>query len=313
MSSITGTNPPRDLKNFKDIKQIGEGTYGIVYRAIDKRCNTAYALKRIKLNQDQEGVPSTCIREISILKDLSHANIVKLHDVVLRQGQEIFLVFEYVDMDLSGLLKKYQNRKLPTELTRSFMRQLISALNYCHSLRVIHRDLKPSNILVGVNGIVKLADFGLARAVSVPSRCYTHEVVTLWYRPPELLLGSKFYSSALDIWSLGCIFAEMSRGCPLFDGNSEIQQLFKIFERLGTPNSEVWPGIEKLRDYTPLFPKFKRQMFSIFVPGMDSYAVDLLEKMLFYAPVDRITARSAMSHVYISDACEVLPSLSEYL
>ncbi|KAI6191750.1 Serine threonine protein kinase-related domain containing protein [Aphelenchoides bicaudatus] len=312
-SNNTVREIPRELNNFTDLKQIGEGTYGVVYRAKDKKNSITYALKRIKLNQDQEGIPSTCIREISILKDLNHTNIVHLHDVVLRHGLEIFLVFEFVDMDLSGLLKKFPNRQLPNDLTQSFMRQLLSALNYCHSLRVIHRDLKPSNILVMKTGVAKLADFGLARAVSVPSRCYTHEVVTLWYRPPELLLGGKYYSSALDIWSLGCIFGEMVRGGPLFEGNSEIHQLFRIFERLGTPDTLIWPGIEKLRDYTPLFPKFRRQLFRSFIAGLDTSGVDLLEKMILYPPAERITARAAMNHIYITNAKDLLPSVDKHL
>lgn len=184
-------------------------------------------------------MPSTCIREITLLKELTHPNIVTLFDVIVHNCERLFLVFEFIDQDLRMLLDKLKPNALPPFYVKSFMFQLLQGLAYCHSHRVIHRDLKPQNLLVTNDGIIKLADFGLARAVTIPSRCYTHEVVTMWYRPPEVLMGTKFYTTGIDIWSLGCIFAEMITGDALFRGESEIDQLFKIFQILGTPNEQV--------------------------------------------------------------------------
>ncbi|VDN58788.1 unnamed protein product [Dracunculus medinensis] len=226
------------MTRFRDFSKIGEGTYGTVYKALDKVSGTTIALKKIRLDQDSDGVPSTCIREISLLKELKHSNIIKLLDVI-HKGSRLFLLFEFIDRDLQNLLKILKPRLLPTSYIKSFLYQLLQGLAFCHTHRVIHRDLKPQNILVTDSGIIKLADFGLARSFSIPGRCYTLEVVTLWYRAPELLLGSDFYSCSVDIWSLSCVFAEMAMGKPLFDGDCEISQLFKIFRILGTPDNEV--------------------------------------------------------------------------
>ena len=134
------------------------------------------------------------------------------------------------------------------------MFQMIAGLNFCHARRILHRDLKPQNLLIDRSGALKLADFGLARAFGIPVRTYTHEVVTLWYRAPEILLGQQQYSTPVDMWSIGTIFAEMVMKCPLYPGDSEIDELFKIFRTLGTPNEELWPGVSKLPDYKPTFP-----------------------------------------------------------
>jgi serine/threonine protein kinase len=137
------------------------------------------------------------------------------------------------------------------------MFQMIAGLNFCHARRILHRDLKPQNLLIDRSGALKLADFGLARAFGIPVRTYTHEVVTLWYRAPEILLGQQQYSTPVDMWSIGTIFAEMVMKCPLYPGDSEIDELFKIFRTLGTPNEELWPGVSKLPDYKPTFPNCK--------------------------------------------------------
>uniref|UniRef100_A0A8R1DLK9 cyclin-dependent kinase n=2 Tax=Caenorhabditis japonica TaxID=281687 RepID=A0A8R1DLK9_CAEJA len=161
------------------------------------------------------------------------------------------MVFEFIDRDLKNLLEMVEpSGVLPPNYVKSFMWQLLSALSYCHLRRIVHRDLKPQNILVSDAGIVKIADFGLARSFSFPSRNYTHEVVTLWYRPPEILLGSQRYSTGLDMWSLGCIFAEIASNKPLFPGECEISQLFKIFEIVGTPNNKATTTGYAHRRYT---------------------------------------------------------------
>uniref|UniRef100_A0A0N5AMD4 cyclin-dependent kinase n=1 Tax=Syphacia muris TaxID=451379 RepID=A0A0N5AMD4_9BILA len=289
-----------ELTRFHNLKKVGEGAYGVVYRAIERTTGMKVALKKIRLDSDGEGVPSTCIREISILKELDHSNIVKLHDVIHTESR-LFLVFEYIDQDLRNLMEKIKPKPIPLPYVKSFLWQLLQALSYCHTHRVVHRDLKPQNLLVNNEGVIKLADFGLARSFSMPTRVYTHEVVTLWYRAPEVLLGSKFYSCAVDVWSLACIFAELVSAKVLFNGDSEIDQLFKIFQILGTPTPETWPGVEKLPDYNPLFPVWKNFQLARYVPGIGDDGLDLLAQMLVCPPNQRISAKMALCHRYLRD------------
>lgn len=176
---------------------------------------------------------------------------------------------------------------------------MLDGILYCHTHRIIHRDLKPQNLLVSKDGLtIKLADFGLARAFQVPLHTYTHEVVTLWYRAPEILLGDKHYSPAVDIWSVGCIFAEMATKQPLFPGDSEIDELYKIFRLLGTPNNQNWPNVTQLPDYTPVFPQWNAQPLSSVVAGLEPAALAMLSKMLCYEPSQRLSAKAALAHPY---------------
>lgn len=217
------------MENFQKIEKIGEGTYGIVYKAKDLANNgRIVALKKIRLEADDEGVPSTAMREISLLKELSsHPNVVYLYDVIHQQNK-LYLVFEFVDQDLKKCLEKTPHRMEMLQI-KSYLYQLLAGIAFCHANRVLHRDLKPQNLLIDQYGNLKLADFGLARAFGIPIRSYTHEVVTLWYRAPEILLGAKHYSTPVDSWSIGCIFVEMVNKQPLFPGDSEIDELFRIF------------------------------------------------------------------------------------
>ena len=169
---------------------------------------------------------------------------------------------------------------------------------YKNSHRVLHRDLKPQNLLIDRHGQLKLADFGLARAFGIPVRTYTHEVVTLWYRAPEILLGAKHYSTPVDLWSIGCIFAEMVNRMPLFPGDSEIDELFRIFRWCGTPSEDSWPGVSTLPDWKPHFPRWPARSLQKCVPTVDEAGLDLLRMMLVYEPSKRITAKNALGHPY---------------
>lgn len=303
---------PSQLSRFKELAKIGEGTYGIVYRAKDNRSGRAVALKKIRLDSDSEGVPSTCMREVALLRELDHPNIVKLYDII-HSGKRLFMIFEFVDQDLKLLMDRMKPKPLPISYIKSFLWQLLQALTYCHTHRVLHRDLKPQNLLVDNVGVIKLADFGLARAFSIPSRCYTHEVVTLWYRAPEVLLGTKYYTGAIDVWSLACIVSEMVTTRPLFGGDSEIDQLFRIFRVLGTPNPEIWPGVERLPDYNPLFPVWNDFALDKHIPGIGEDGLDLLSQMLTYMPEKRATAKYALSHRFLRDVPVQLPPISTLL
>uniref|UniRef100_A0A0K0FKL1 cyclin-dependent kinase n=1 Tax=Strongyloides venezuelensis TaxID=75913 RepID=A0A0K0FKL1_STRVS len=297
------------LSEFSNSEKIGEGTYGIVYKATWGAKNMDIALKKIFLDKSEDGIPSTCLREVSILKELKHPNIVTLFDCVINENK-LFMVFEYLDNDLKMVLDKLEDQKMPLPYIKACALQLLNGLAYCHVRRIIHRDLKPQNILVADNGTMKLADFGLARSFTIPQKNYTHEVVTLWYRPPEIILGEEYYSCGVDVWSLGCILAECFRGVPLFQGNSEIDQLFKIFKLFGTPNNSIWPGVENLKDYQKEFPKWKPKKISEEYPDIRDDFEDILTKMLSYKPQSRLLASSALNHSFFRDLNTHLPPIS---
>lgn len=289
------------MEDYIKIEKIGEGTYGVVYKGKHKRSGKIVALKKIRLESEEEGVPSTAIREISLLKELQHPHIVCLEDVLLQESK-LYLVFEFLSMDL----KKYMDsipsgQTLDKKLVKSYMYQITDGILFCHEHRVLHRDLKPQNLLIDRKGLIKIADFGLARAFGIPIRIYTHEVVTLWYRAPEVLLGSSRYSCPIDMWSVGCIFAEMITKRPLFHGDSEIDQLFRIFRTMGTPTDEIWQGVSKLPDYKPTFPSWKANSMPISQSSIGKHGMELLEKMLVYDPVKRISAKEAINHPYFAD------------
>ncbi|CBF74540.1 cyclin-dependent kinase 1 [Aspergillus tetrazonus] len=305
------------MENYQKIEKIGEGTYGVVYKARElTHPNRIVALKKIRLEAEDEGVPSTAIREISLLKEMNDPNIVRLLNIVHADGHKLYLVFEFLDLDLKKYMEALpvseggRGRALPDGSTLSrnlglgdamvkkFMAQLIEGIRFCHSHRVLHRDLKPQNLLIDRDGNLKLADFGLARAFGVPLRTYTHEVVTLWYRSPEILLGGRQYSTGVDMWSCGAIFAEMCTRKPLFPGDSEIDEIFKIFRILGTPDETIWPGVTSFPDFKPTFPKWKREDIQNVVPGLEEDGLDLLEALLEYDPARRISAKQACMHPY---------------
>ncbi|TMW69717.1 hypothetical protein Poli38472_001873 [Pythium oligandrum] len=288
------------MDKFQKVEKIGEGTYGVVYKAKDLVSGRVVALKKIRLEADDEGVPSTAMREISLLKELSsHPNVVHLYDVVHQQNK-LYLVCEFVDQDLKKYLEGIPHRLEMLQI-KSYLYQLLAGIAYCHANRVLHRDLKPQNLLIDQYGNLKLADFGLARSFGIPIRSYTHEVVTLWYRAPEILLGAKHYSTPVDAWSIGCIFAEMVNKQPLFPGDSEIDELFRIFRVLGTPDENSWPGVSNLPDYKTTFPKWRPQQLAKVVPGLDHVGLDLLSRLLVFEPSRRISARAAMAHPWFND------------
>ncbi|XP_021960675.1 cyclin-dependent kinase 2 isoform X2 [Folsomia candida] len=290
------------MDRFEKVEKIGEGTYGVVYKARDiTNKNRLVALKKIRLESESEGIPSTAVREISLLRELDHQNVVCLLDVI-HADHKLYLVFEYMEMDLKKFIDT-QTTGLPMLQVKSFLYQMLRALVYCHTHRILHRDLKPQNLLIDSSGSLKLADFGLARGFSMPMRTYTHEVVTLWYRAPEILLGTKYYTTTVDLWSVGCIFAEMLTRKPLFPGDSEIDQLFRIFRTLGTPDETTWPGVQRLPDYKPCFPKWDRQNLKNFVPQLTNNpeGLELLEALLTYCPIARISAKDGVKHRYLQD------------
>lgn len=258
------------------------------------------ALKEIHLDSE-EGTPSTAIREISLMKELKHENIVTLHDVIHTENK-LMLVFEYMDKDL----KKYMDARgdrgsLDTATIKRFMQDLLRGTAFCHENRVLHRDLKPQNLLINTKGQLKLADFGLARAFGIPVNTFSNEVVTLWYRAPDVLLGSRTYNTSIDIWSAGCIMAEMYTGRPLFPGTTNEDQLQKIFRLMGTPSERTWPGISQLPEYKGNFPSYATQSLHILLPQIDNLGLDLIGKLLQLRPDNRISAQEALRHPWFDD------------
>ncbi|KHN26013.1 Cyclin-dependent kinase C-2 [Glycine soja] len=304
----------RSVDCFEKLEQIGEGTYGQVYMAKEIKTGEIVALKKIRMDNEREGFPITAIREIKILKKLHHENVIKLKEIVTDTGPEkdeqgkpdgnkykggIYMVFEYMDHDLTGLADRPGMRFTVPQI-KCYMRQLLTGLHYCHVNQVLHRDIKGSNLLIDNEGNLKLADFGLARSFSNDQNAnLTNRVITLWYRPPELLLGTTKYGPAVDMWSVGCIFAELLQGKPIFPGKDEPEQLNKIYELCGAPNEVNWPGVSKIPYYNKFMPTrpMKRRLREVF-RHFDHHALELLEKMLTLDPAQRITAKDALDAEY---------------
>ena len=283
--------------------KLGEGTYGVVYRAKDQKGQEIYALKKIRLQAEEEGIPSTAIREISLLKELNHINIVKLYEV-LHTSKKLTLVFEYVEQDLKKVIDSTNGKGVEMKYVKSFLYQLLKGVDYIHKKKVLHRDLKPQNLLINKDNIVKIGDFGLARGYGIPVKNYTHEVVTLWYRPPDVLLGNKTYGTTVDMWSIGCIFAEMVTGKPLFTGNTETDQLKKIFQIRGTPNEKYAPQLRELPEWgvgDNNFEDYPEKNFKELFTNLDSEGIDLLQKFLNLEPDKRISAEEALKHPFFDD------------
>ncbi|XP_014880178.1 cyclin-dependent kinase 16-like [Poecilia latipinna] len=297
------------LETYIKLDKLGEGTYATVYKGRSKLTDNLVALKEIRL-EHEEGAPCTAIREVSLLKDLKHANIVTLHDIIHTQ-KSLTLVFEYLDKDLKQYLDDCGN-VIHVHNVKLFLFQLLRGLSYCHRRKVLHRDLKPQNLLINERGELKLADFGLARAKSIPTKTYSNEVVTLWYRPPDILLGSTDYSTHIDMWGVGCIFYEMVTGRPLFPGSTVEEELHFIFKLLGTPRERSWPGIGSNQEFLAFnFPQYRAERLSNHTPRLSSEGVELLSKFLQFEGKKRISADEAMKHCYFSNLGNRVTSLPD--
>lgn len=235
------------------------------------------------------------------MKELKHENIVALHDVIHTENK-LMLVFEYMDGDLKKYMDTHGDRgALKPNVIKSFMYQLLKGIDFCHKNRVLHRDLKPQNLLINSKGQLKLGDFGLARAIGIPVNTFSNEVVTLWYRAPDVLLGSRTYSTSIDIWSAGCIMAEMFSGRPLFPGTTNEDQIIRIFRIMGTPTERTWPGLTQFPEYKTNWQMYATQPLSTILPQIDPLGIDLLQRMLQMRPELRISAADALTHQWFHD------------
>uniref|UniRef100_A0A1B0GHF8 cyclin-dependent kinase n=1 Tax=Lutzomyia longipalpis TaxID=7200 RepID=A0A1B0GHF8_LUTLO len=296
----------RSVEEFQCLNRIEEGTYGVVYRAKDKRTEEIVALKRLKMEKEKEGFPITSLREINTLLKGQHPNIVTVREIVVGSNMDkIFIVMDYVEHDLKSLMETMKHKKqafLPGEV-KCLTQQLLRAVAHLHDIWILHRDLKTSNLLLSHKGILKVGDFGLAREYGSPLKPYTSVVVTLWYRAPELLLGCKEYSTPIDVWSVGCIFAEFLAMTALFPGKSEIDQLNRIFKDLGTPNEKIWPGYGELPAVQKMtFTEYPvSQLRKKFAHLTSELGLSLLQGLLTYDPKQRLTAEQALKSNYFKE------------
>ncbi|KAL2123880.1 hypothetical protein VTJ04DRAFT_245 [Mycothermus thermophilus] len=301
----------RSVENYDKLNDIEEGAYGWVSRAKDIATGKVVALKRLKMDpKDRSGVPVTGLREIQILKDCRHRNIVKLLEVVVgdddtNRVDSIFLVLEFLEHDLKSILEDMPTPFLASEV-KTLLQQLCSGLSYLHSHHILHRDLKTSNLLLNNLGRLKIADFGMARYVPTPPPPnLTPLVVTLWYRAPELLLGETRYTSAIDLWSVGCIFGELLTRDPLLQGKNEVDQLALIFALVGTPTDESWPGFRRLPNarglrLPPKPPAPAASLIRAKFPLLTTAGAQLLAALLSLNPAARPSAEEVLEHEYFA-------------
>ncbi|CAL5397500.1 unnamed protein product [Camellia sinensis] len=283
---------------------IESGAFSVVNKGLLLETKQTVAIKKVYASDDlHNSVPSTIMQEISLLKEMEHANIVKLLEAIPITDKEGYMIFEYLDYDLEKFMKKFPKKSKNKQRIKNFLRQILSGLAYCHELKIVHCDLRPDNLLVDHDGsVVKIADFGLARKFGSPLGEYCPEVVNLYYMPPEILLGSHLYSTHVDVWSVGCIFAEMINHRHLFNKFFEKDRLQKIFSIMGTPDATTWPGVTSLPDYIPDdFPKQDPKNLAEYVPNLEPAGVDLLSAMLCINPARRISALDALAHAYFKN------------
>lgn len=297
MSEIDNLLTKKVADRYLKREVLGEGTYGVVYKAIDTKTNQTVAIKKIRLGKQKEGVNFTALREIKLLKELKDPNIIELIDAFPHKGN-LHLVFEFMESDLEAVIRDRNIVLSPADI-KSYLQMTLKALAFCHKKWVLHRDMKPNNLLIGADGQLKLGDFGLARIFGSPDRRFTHQVFARWYRAPELLFGTKQYGPAVDIWGAGCVFAELLLRRPFLQGSSDIDQLGKIFAAFGTPKPAQWPDMVYLPDYVEYQYVPAPPLRSLFPMASDD-ALDLLSKMFTYDPKARITAQQALEHRYFT-------------
>ncbi|WKX96300.1 hypothetical protein Q1695_012612 [Nippostrongylus brasiliensis] len=298
----------RNVVEFDCVNRVEEGTFGVVYRAKNKRTDEIVALKRLKIEKEREGFPITALREINmLLKAGKHENVVNVREILIgSNADKIYLAMEFVEHDMKNLMDTMHKRgkRFSCGEQKTLMRQLLSGLKHLHDNWILHRDLKTSNLLFSHKGVLKIADFGLAREYGDPLRPYTAVVVTLWYRAPELLLGQKLYSTPIDLWSVGCIMGEFILLKPLFPGNGELDEINKIFTELGTPSDSIWEGYSELPGpkmmklgnypYNQLRKKFPAAL-------INETGFKLLNRFLTYDPQRRITAEEALADKWFTE------------
>ncbi|CVK89793.1 probable cyclin-dependent ser/thr protein kinase KIN28 [Fusarium fujikuroi] len=282
-------------------KKLGEGTYAVVFLGhLRSKPTTLVAIKKIKVQKEyDEGMAPDAVRELKHLQELSHPNIISLLSVFSSKDQNLNLVLEYLPRgDLEMLIRDTESVRYGAADIKTWMGMLTRAVWFCHENFVLHRDIKPNNLLIADDGEVKLADFGLARSFADPHQLMSSRVITRWYRPPELLFDAKHYSGAVDVWSVGTVFAELIMRAPYLPGNTDLDQVRLVCELVGTPTDDNWPGVTKLPGYAVpgQHPVRGKDWYEMRFGTVGSDGVDLLMKTLILDPKKRITARGMLEH-----------------
>ncbi|CCU77348.1 cyclin-dependent kinase G-1 [Blumeria hordei DH14] len=298
----------RSIEEYEKLNDIEEGSYGWVSRAKDTTTGEVVVVKRLKMDTWNSGIPLTGLREIQILRDCEHQNILKLREVVVGEDENkienIFIVLDFIEHDLHTLLQDMSEPFLVSEI-KTILLQLISGVSYLHTHWILHRDLKTSNLLLNNRGVLKIADFGMARYFGDPRATLTHLVVTVWYRAPELILGVKDYGTSIDTWSIGCIFGELLAKEPLIQGKDEIDQLSKIFEICGTPTQEIWPGFKFLPNARllrlPQTPIAQGSVLRAKFPFLTTIGSSLLIELLSLNPAKRPKTEDISNHAFFRE------------
>ncbi|KAG7197981.1 hypothetical protein KM043_016210 [Ampulex compressa] len=289
------------LRRYEKIDFLGEGQFATVYKARDVETDKIVAVKKIKVGsraEARDGINRTALREIKLLQELKHDNVIGLIDVFGHKSN-VSLVFDFMDTDLEVIIKD-NNIVLTAANIKSYMIQTLQGLDYLHFNWILHRDLKPNNLLVNAEGILKIGDFGLAKFFGSPNRINTHQVVTRWYRAPELLYGARLYGTGIDMWAIGCILAELLLRVPFLPGESDLDQLTRIFQTLGTPTEETWPGMTELPDFIQFKPFPGTPLKHIFTAAGDDL-LDLIASFLNVNPLERCTCDQALQMPYFSN------------
>lgn len=294
------------LSRYEKIDFLGEGQFATVYKARDTKAPESegeriVAVKKIKLGTREEaedGINRTALREIKLLQEIHHENVINLVDVFGHKSN-VSIVMDFMDTDLEVIIKD-QSIILSAANIKSYILQTLKGLEYLHVHWILHRDLKPNNLLVNRAGILKIGDFGLAKFYGSPNRQYTHMVVTRWYRAPELLFGARIYGTGVDVWAVGCILAELLLRVPFVAGETDLDQLAKIFQAMGTPTEESWPGHTKLPDYVQFKAYPATPLQDIFTAAGDDL-IELLERLLNLDPLKRWSCSNALKSNYFKN------------
>ncbi|XP_017972452.1 PREDICTED: probable serine/threonine-protein kinase At1g54610 [Theobroma cacao] len=298
---------PRSADSYDKLAKVGQGTYSNVYKARDRDTGKIVALKKVRFNTSEPESVKFMAREIMILQKLNHPNIISLEGLATSRMQySLYLVFDFMHTDLTKVISRPGERLTEPQI-KCYMQQLLSGLQHCHERGILHRDIKGSNLLIDRNGVLKIADFGLANSfIPKPKRPLTSRVVTLWYRAPELLLGSTDYGVGIDLWSAGCLLAEMFVGRPIMPGRTEVEQLHRIFKLCGSPSEDYWKKMKLPASFRP--PQHYKPGYQEAFGDFPDTSFGLLTVLLALDPLHRGTAASALQSEFFSTsplACDL--------